>query len=81
MARIYGVPTKALNQAVKRNRGKFPGDFVFEVSLGEAENSFVTLAGCGSFAGLGAVVASAVVCESSIFGGFPESNFDAHGLS
>ena len=24
LARIYGVPTKALNQAVKRNRDKFP---------------------------------------------------------
>ena len=37
LARIYQVPTKALNQAVKRNRGKFPNDFVFEVSPGEAE--------------------------------------------
>ena len=38
LASIYQVPTKALNQAVKRNRGKFPEDFVFEVSPGEAED-------------------------------------------
>lgn len=38
LARIYQVPTKVLNQAVKRNRGKFPNDFVFEVSPGEAED-------------------------------------------
>src|SRR5260221_4272384 len=37
LAKIYQVPTKALNQAVKRNRGKFPDDFVFELSPGEAE--------------------------------------------
>jgi len=38
LARIYQVPTKVLNQAVKRNRAKFPNDFVFEVSPGEAED-------------------------------------------
>lgn len=38
LARIYQVPTKVLNQAVKRNRGKFPKDFVFGVSPGEAED-------------------------------------------
>jgi ORF6N domain-containing protein len=37
LARIYQVPTKALNQAVKRNRDKFPGDFVFEVSPSEVD--------------------------------------------
>jgi len=38
LARIYQVPTKALNQAVKRNRAKFPNDFVFELSSSEAED-------------------------------------------
>jgi hypothetical protein len=38
LARIHQVPTKVLNQAGKRNRGKFPNDFVFEVSPGEAED-------------------------------------------
>ncbi|MFH1220593.1 MAG: ORF6N domain-containing protein [Candidatus Eisenbacteria bacterium] len=35
LARIYGVPTKALNQAVKRNRKKFPADFIFRLTLQE----------------------------------------------
>jgi hypothetical protein len=32
LAAIYGVPTKALNQAVKRNEDRFPADFVFQLS-------------------------------------------------
>jgi hypothetical protein len=35
LARIYGVETKALNQAVKRNRGRFPPDFLLELTLEE----------------------------------------------
>lgn len=37
LARIYSVPTKALNQAVKRNQARFPTDFIFQVSKDEAE--------------------------------------------
>ena len=29
LAEMYGVPTKALNQAVKRNLDRFPEDFMF----------------------------------------------------
>jgi len=36
LARLYGVSTKALNQAVKRNKGRFPPDFVFQLSTNEA---------------------------------------------
>lgn len=32
LARIYGVPTKAPNLAVKRNRTRFPEDFVFQLT-------------------------------------------------
>ena len=35
LAAIYGVATKALNRAVKRNRSRFPKDFAFEVSSKE----------------------------------------------
>jgi hypothetical protein len=35
LAAVYGVTTKALNQAVKRNRDRFPADFVFELTLDE----------------------------------------------
>jgi hypothetical protein len=32
LARIYGVATKVLNQAVKRNAERFPPDFLFQLS-------------------------------------------------
>jgi hypothetical protein len=32
LAKLYGVPTKALNQAVRRNREKFPPDFMFQLA-------------------------------------------------
>jgi hypothetical protein len=35
LAAIYGVPTKALNQAVKRNAERFPEDFVFQLDSEE----------------------------------------------
>ena len=40
-----GVTTKALNQGVRRNPGRFPEDFMFRLSLEEAEamrSQFVT---------------------------------------
>src|ERR1700691_1983397 len=38
LAEIYQVPTKALNQAVKRNPDRFPADFMFQLSRDEFEN-------------------------------------------
>lgn len=32
LAVLYGVATKALNQAVKRNADRFPGDFAFQLA-------------------------------------------------
>ena len=37
LAKIYGVPTKAFNQAVKRNRQRFPEDFMFRLTQEEAK--------------------------------------------
>lgn len=37
LALLYGVPTKALNQAVKRNMARFPADFIFQLGRDEAE--------------------------------------------
>ena len=37
LARIYGVTTKALSQAVKRNRDRFPPGFMFELSPEEKD--------------------------------------------
>lgn len=31
LAEIYGVPVKRLNQQVKRNRSRFPADFMFQL--------------------------------------------------
>src|SRR5947209_4738781 len=35
LAALYGVPTKVLNQAVKRNRERFPPDFMFRLTRRE----------------------------------------------
>lgn len=35
LAQLYGVPTKVLNQAVKRNRQRFPSDFMFQLTVEE----------------------------------------------
>jgi hypothetical protein len=38
LAKLYGVSTKALNQAFRRNKQRFPSDFSFQLSTGEYEN-------------------------------------------
>lgn len=38
LAEIYGVETKALNRAVKRNQDRFPLDFMFQLTAKEAAN-------------------------------------------
>lgn len=38
LADLYGVPTKVLNQQVKRNKKRFPEDFMFQLTK-EEENS------------------------------------------
>ncbi len=46
LAELYGVETKILNQAVKRNMKRFPGDFMFQLDIQEVRGSrsqFVTL--------------------------------------
>jgi hypothetical protein len=35
LAGLYGVETRALNQAIKRNAGRFPDDFVFQLTKEE----------------------------------------------
>lgn len=46
LAQLYGVPTKVFNQAVKRNRDRFPSDFMFQLTDEEFDflrSQFVTL--------------------------------------
>jgi hypothetical protein len=46
LAALYQVPTKVLNQAVRRNLGRFPSDFMFHLTVEEQDSlrsQFVTL--------------------------------------
>jgi hypothetical protein len=38
LAELYGVETKVLKQAVKRNKDRFPDDFMFELTREEFKN-------------------------------------------
>jgi phage regulator Rha-like protein len=38
LADLYGVKTKVLNQAVKRNKERFPQDFMFQLNESEYQN-------------------------------------------
>jgi hypothetical protein len=50
LAALYGVQTKVLNQGVKRNSGRFPADFVFQLTAAEFSNlkSQNVISGSGS---------------------------------
>lgn len=37
LAMLYGVPTRVLNQAVRRNLKRFPQDFMFKLSQPEKD--------------------------------------------
>ena len=37
LAELYGVATKVFNQAIKRNRDRFPKDFMFQLTADEKE--------------------------------------------
>ena len=71
LAALYGVPTKRLNEQVKRNRTRFPDDFVFRLT---PEETAEAVANCDHLARLrfstsrpfvftehGALMASAVL--------------------
>ena len=50
LAELYGVPTKRLNEAVRRNAARFPEDFMFQLTAEEAEtlrSQFATSNGRG----------------------------------
>ena len=38
VAELYGVETRTINQAVKRNMERFPIDYMFELTAEEYEN-------------------------------------------
>ncbi len=38
LAALYGVPTKRLNEQVRRNRARFPADFMFTLTVAECSD-------------------------------------------
>jgi len=38
LAELYNVETRSLNQAVRRNKGRFPADFMFQLNDQEMKN-------------------------------------------
>ena len=38
LAALYGVEVRVLNQAIKRNKNRFPADFAFRLTVKESEN-------------------------------------------
>lgn len=51
LARIYGVPTKRLNEQVKRNPERFPADFMFQLTREEWLSLQTQLVGTGDVEG------------------------------
>lgn len=65
LAEIYEVETRVLKQAVRRNKDRFPGDFMFQLTNAEVE----------------ALVSQSVIPSKSYFGGALPYAFTEHGVS
>lgn len=55
LAILYGVTTKRFNEQVRRNRERFPADFMFQLSAQEAKalRSQIATSNCGGCSGFG----------------------------
>ncbi len=65
LAELYGVETRALKQAVKRNLGRFPPDFMYELTAQEVEE----------------VVSQNVIPHKKFFGGASPYAFTETGVA
>ena len=65
LAVLYGVETRVLKQAVRRNRERFPDDFMFELSQEDVQ----------------ALVSQNVTPSPSVFGGALPFAFTEHGVT
>ncbi len=65
LAILYGIETRALKQAVRRNRDRFPQDFMFEVSSTELKS----------------LVSQSVIPSASKFGGAKPMAFTEQGVA
>ena len=73
LAALYGVQTRRLNEQVRRNRARFPADFIFELTPEEFANlksQFATSSWGGrrklplAFTEHGAIMADGLVCDA-----------------
>ena len=53
LAVLYGVETRILNQAVKRNAGRFPDDFMFKLTREEITLAWLSSTTCPSSSAAG----------------------------
>ena len=53
LAELYQVPTKRVNEAVRRNLSRFPPDFMFQLSVEEMKNLKPQTATSSSISGHG----------------------------
>jgi len=76
LADVYGVETRARNQAVKRNAERFPEDFIFQLSAGE----FSALKDSGQVSGNGRVSlrSQIVILEPGRHAKYPPFAFTEH---
>src|SRR5580658_115306 len=65
LAELYEVETRALKQAVRRNRNRFPDDFLFELTIGEMD----------------ALVSQSVIPSRKKFGGAAPYAFTEQGVA
>lgn len=65
LALLYGVETRVLNQSVMRNRDRFPKDFMFQLSIPEAQ----------------LLVSQNVIPHAKYFGGHLPRVFAEHGVA
>jgi len=77
LARVYGVETRALNQAVKRNAERFPKDFIFQLTAGE----FAALKNAGKVSGDGraSLRSQTVILEPGRHAKYLPHAFTEHG--
>ncbi|MBW1798874.1 MAG: ORF6N domain-containing protein [Deltaproteobacteria bacterium] len=71
LAKLYGVTTKRLNEQIRRNRDRFPNDFMFQLTARE-KNEVVANCDHLAFTEHGAIMAASVLntrraIEASIF--------------
>ena len=73
LAELYGVETRALKQAVRRNPERFPADFMFELTTAEVSNlrsqSVISSSHGGSRHGILAFTEQGVAMLSSVLRG------------